>query len=57
MYDGRGSVVEVEQSTGYILQERAFEGKREVRHVFQKVIMTSRGPGRKQRPRNCVMLW
>ena len=41
MYDWRLSVVEVEQSTGYILQDRAFEGEREVRHVFQEVIKAS----------------
>ena len=38
MYDRRGSVVEVEQSTGHILQERAFEGERKIGHVFQEVI-------------------
>ena len=41
VYDGRGSVMEVEQSTGYILKDRAFEGEREVRHVFQEVIKAS----------------
>ena len=30
--------MEVEQSTGYILQDRPFEGEGEVRHVFQEVI-------------------
>jgi hypothetical protein len=30
--------MEVEQSTGYVLQDRAFEGEREVGHVFQEVI-------------------
>ena len=41
MYNWRGSVVEVEQSTGHILQDRAFEGEREIGHVFQEVIKVS----------------
>ncbi len=34
MDDWRLHLVEVEQSTGYILQDRAFEGEGEIRHVF-----------------------
>ena len=34
MYDWRASVMKVEQSTGYVLQDRAFEGEGEVWHVF-----------------------
>ena len=34
--------MEVEQSTGDILQDRAFEGEGEVRHVFQEVIKACR---------------
>ena len=41
MYDRRLSLVKVEQSTGYILQGRAFEGEREIGQVFQEVIKAS----------------
>ena len=34
MYDWRKSVVKIEQSTGYILKDRAFEREWEIRYVF-----------------------
>ena len=33
-FEVRSHAVEVEQSTGYVLQDRALEGEREVGHVF-----------------------
>ena len=38
MNDWRVSLVEVEQSTGHILQDRALEGERKIGHVLQEVI-------------------
>ena len=38
MYDWGVSLVEVEQSTGHILQDRTLEGERKIGHVFYEVI-------------------
>ena len=34
VYDWRLSIMKVEQSTGYIFQDRAFQGEWDVRHVL-----------------------